>query len=87
MSSYRPHTPEQQLALLIAGLLKLQARIEAGERIEWAQETSERQPVAHSKGSDILQVEGGYVPGRYVLADKLVEEIAFADAERRFKEL
>lgn len=74
----RAYAPEQHLALLLEGLLKLQTKLNAGESVkievmmpdEAKKETSNR--VQEDETSGLLNVEGGYTPGKYVLADRLV---------------
>ena len=79
---------EQQLELLIEGLQKLKAtgskkvsgkvlkeeRKEIPEKLEWQPPSNQ----VVKKNGEVLQVEGGYIPGRYALADKLVADLILA---------
>lgn len=75
----RAYSPRQHLRLLLVGLEKLEAKLEAGEHFELEFEHEDLpEPAPKSQideVSSLLRVEGGYVPGKYRLADKLVQDL------------
>lgn len=78
----RAYTTEEQLVMLIEGLTKLQTKIAAGERVNFAVEFDgaplvpmpRNKKSQSSAASRLLNIEGGYVPGKYALADWLAEQ-------------